>query len=65
MFIMDHAKQFFYVKIKYKNNFIPPLPSFLDPCNWKQRIFLGLRVDSDRMRCVFSLRIIASKITHA
>ena len=23
------------------------------------------RVDSDRMRCVFSLRIIASKITHA
>ena len=28
-------------KIKYKNNFIS-LPSFLDPCNWKQRFFLGL-----------------------
>ena len=33
---MDCTKQFFYVKIKYKNNFIPFLPSFLDPCNWKQ-----------------------------
>ena len=28
-------------------------------------IIWGIRVDSDRMRCVFSLRIIASKITHA
>ena len=27
--------------------------------------YSSLRVDSDRMRCVYSLRIIASKITHA
>ena len=47
-------------EIRYKGNI-----EVWDDGNFAQDMPFWFRVDSDRMRCVFSLRIIASKITHA
>ena len=43
-YIKIFIMKFFHVKKKnIKINLSPPLPSFLDPCNWKQKnFFLGV-----------------------